>query len=157
MGTSVTVAQFAGKISTCATRMAEANAPTLLRAARESVAKGSQVQPYKFLRNVGERGSMLSVRSAVKTTEFVTYAQGPWQILDNPAKAHVVTSKHAAGTRKSRSAIVYGGGSGLLKLKISQSKRKVGPTIKGGHRAVIKTPEGYRAYAKIPARGGKKT
>lgn len=67
--------------------------------------------------------------------------RGLWAIAEEGANAHVVTSKYAGGSRKSRA-----------------NRFMQGDSIGGGPRAVINIPGiGYRKYAVIPkTRGGGK-
>lgn len=69
--------------------------------------------------------------------------RGLWTILEEGANAHVITSRYAGGSRKSRA-----------------NRFAVGDSIGGGPRAVINIPGvGYRKYAVIPKTrpGGKGT
>lgn len=151
MGTSHSSAEFGRKLNTLALKFEQTPAEAMITAAREAVAAGYKVQPVRFLRNVGPAGSPLTIEAKTFADHFTVYAKGPWQIYDHPARAHIITSKYAKGSRSSRESFAA---KGIIRRK-TRSPGFVGPLLGEVRRPVILTPEGYRYSAHVKERSGK--
>lgn len=152
MGTSRSSAEFTRKLNDAARGIAEA-AP---RAARESGRRAKTIMEAERraatstgrLRNVGRAGARLTVRYDVRDAApghsvAELKAGGPWQLIENAARPHIISSRRARGSAARR------GRAGLL-----------GPVMPGstggGRSAVIRTPWGARRYVRHPGTRGKR-
>lgn len=173
MGVSRTPAELRMKVASLPAviveaerRAVEANA----RAAKaNALAELRRHVPSGRLRNVGTKGAALGVKVTIDKASGRTAdikALGPWQLVEFDTKQvpYGVGSRHAAGTRRSRSKAivagtyrvgarkartkkfeVYGGDDG--DVLIGHETFTVGHTR--GRRAMIRTPYGWRASAKV--------
>lgn len=153
MGTSRTVGEFVGKLARIPGSFQEAQrqaAPKVGMVGKRILLDQAQQDngSLKF-RNAGKNGSKLGagydVRDAGGKKLIEVKPRGwVWAILQGGAKPHVITSKYAGGSRKSRQQRVEGG----------QRLQRGGGR---GGRAVLRTPAGYRRWVKHPGVKPKRT
>jgi len=142
MGVSHSPAELQRKLATFQVNLANRNvrqiteaaktikAATLLSAAAATGGDGR-------LNNAGKSGARLGVGYTITKSgddaRARVKARGPWQLVEHPLKPHVITSRYAGGSRRSRAAAVAAG-------------RK----LKGGRRAIVQTPFGPRRFVHHP-------
>lgn len=151
MGTSRGVSDLAAKLNRAATAIARADKTAVERTALK-IKRAAEVERNRAvgsdgrMSNVGRSGARLGVRydlRAGQNPSAVVRATGPWQLVENNTRSHLVTSRYARGTRARRSR------AGLF------GPQQPG-ALRGGRRAVILTPWGYRRYARHPGTRGKR-
>lgn len=147
MGTSRSVAELGGKLRKIPAEMAKANEASANRIGM--LAKGQFLDTARAdnhgkleFRNVGKRGAKLGIRYQVdgpaeRKTVDIRPSTGriAWRILESGARPHVITSKRAGGSRRSRAQRVRSG---------QKLQRNVPISIGGLPRAWAKHP-GVRA------------
>jgi hypothetical protein len=156
MGTSRSVAELEAKLKRLPKEMSEANEVAARRIGqfgKTQFLRQAQADNRGKLtmRNVGKRGIKLGVSYKIdgpperKTLEFKpSSGRIGWRILQGGAKPHVITSKYAGGSRKSRANRVEAGQ----------------PLLRGGGRggrAVLKIGGQSRRWVKHPGVKAKKT
>lgn len=161
MGTSRTPAEFRAKVSALPSVIIEAERQAVLVNAKAAKANALRELrrhvPSRRLKNVGKNGSKLNVRYTIDKASGRSAdvkAIGQWQLVEFDAKnvPYGIGSKHAGGTRKSRSAAIVAGTYRPGGAKTSKTGR-----VRGGRKAALRTPWGWRAYAKVTKkRQGKK-
>lgn len=149
MGTSRTVAELEAKLKRLPadqTKAVEITARRIGQVGKAAFLRQAQADNSGKLtmRNVGKNGVKLGVRYKIdgpperKTVEFKpSTGRLAWRILQGGAKPHIITSKHAGGTRKSRAQRVEAGN------KLLRGGGR-------GGRAVLRTPLGQRRWVKHP-------
>jgi hypothetical protein len=169
VGTSRTTAEFRRKVAALPSVVIEAE--RLAVRANAQLAKDNALRelrrhvPSQRLRNVGRNGTKLNVRYTIDRASGRSAdvkAVGPWQFVEFDAKnvPYGVGSRYAKGSRKSRSAAIlagkYGAGEDTLKSgeKRERASRIASRTtasgrLMGGRKAMLRTPWGWRAYAKV--------
>lgn len=149
MGTSRTALELGHKLNAAGDALVRANVTVVTRAALK-VKLAAEAERTKVtggdgrLSNVGRRGSRLGVASTVTPSgpSAIVRATGPWQIVENDTRAHRITSKYAGSTRARRSLTGVSG-------------PQLPGSVRGGRRAVVLTPFGYRRYVRHPGTHGK--
>ncbi len=115
--------------------MAEATKTSVLNEARH-------IAPDLNLSGVGRNGARINARYTIGVSAAEVKATGPWQLIENDAKPHVIASRGLRGTRKSRAAKVNAGdrlqmrgGADTTRLAINGSYRFYvqHPGTKGQH------------------------
>lgn len=179
MGTSRTPAEFAAKVATLPSVVIETERAAVRANAKIATDNAmSQLRRHvgsARLANVGKKGARLSARSRIDGASGRSAdirALGPWQLVENDTGKvpYAVTSRHAAGSRKTRARAalagtyattgtrrftirwgVFSGGQQVDTIRIRGTRRV------GGRRAMLATPWGWRATAKVRrARRGKR-
>ena len=152
MGTSRSAAELARKLNAAGTTVVRANRTQVERVAIKvkrtaESERNRAVGSDGRMSNVGRNGARLGVRydlsGNLANPSAVVRATGPWQLVENPSRPHVVTSRYAGSTRARRSRAGIAG--------------PVQPgALRGGRRAVILTPWGYKRHARHPGTRGKR-
>lgn len=139
-----TPAQFAAKMSRLAAELPRDTEATTREAATfvktTALAELRRVAPRQRL-NAGRLNVRYDVRTGTNPVALVK-AVGPWQLIENDTRPHRIVSRYSGGTRSRRAQTgVFG---------------PIRPgSIRGGRRAVVLTPYGYRRYARHPGTRGK--
>ncbi len=142
MGVSTSPQQFQRKVATLQANLKDRNYRMVTEAAK--VAKMATIATATTatggdlrLKNAGRNGARLGVGYEVTRSgddaRARVRARGPWQLVEHPIKPHVITSRYAGGSRKSRAARV-----------------QAGKPLGGGRRAIVMSPYGPRRFVKHP-------
>lgn len=132
-----------------------------------------RVAPSGRLRNVGARGAKLGVRYDIKGTKNPTSlirAIGPWQIIENDTRPHIIVAKRlgrgqgrTAAASRAGTVSAFGGTSrGVFGALVASTRtarngavlRRAGSAALGG--ALASAAGGPRPYAFHPGTKGKK-
>lgn len=156
MGVSRSTGEFLRKMDLFPKALAKANQDAANRIGLQakqtllSAAQGDNAGKLT-MRNFGKSGIKLGVRYKVdgppeKKVIEVKPSTGRigWRVLQGGAKPHVITSRYAGGSRKSRAQRVEGG------QKLLRGGGR-------GGRAVLRTPAGYRRWVRHPGVKARKT
>lgn len=168
MGTSRTPAEFKAKVSQLPSVVIETERQAVL--ANAKLAKANALKelrkhvPSQRLKNVGKNGSRLNVRYTVdKATgrSADIKAIGNWQLVENDTKnvPYGVGSKFGPGDRNTRSKLILegkyrpGGEAEVFKDKgRGKKKTQVSLGMRGGRKASVRTPWGWRSSVKVTKR-----
>lgn len=152
MGTSSSAAELAGKLEAAGAAVVNSNRAAVQRVARR-IKAGAEAERNRAvgsngrMSGVGRNGARLGVRDeyagSVALPTAVVRATGPWQLVESPTRSHLITSRYAGSTRARRSRAGLAG--------------PVRPgALRGGRRAVVLTPWGYKRFTRHPGTRGKK-
>lgn len=174
MGVSKTPAEFRAKVASLPSVVIETERQAVL--ANAKLAKANALKelrkhvPSQKLKNVGKNGSKLNARYTVdKATgrSADIKAVGQWQLVENDARnvPYGVGSKYAKGSRAAKSKAILAGtyrpGGATEKFRTTKdaegNRTKVSTGFRGGRKAMVRTPWGWRAYVVVrKKRRGKK-
>lgn len=172
MGVSRTTAEFRAKVAALPEVVIETERRAVL--ANAKLAKDNALKelrkhvPSQRLKNVGKNGSKLNARYKIDGASGRSAdikAVGPWQLVEYPTEnaPYGIGSKYAAGTRKSRSKAILDGNYRVGAKKdrfrtvkvygddevtlVDKYRERTGSSR--GQRAMLRTPWGWRASAKV--------